>query len=109
MKFTTLFAFVVLLLAHALVTSAAPPAEPQVEIVRQDVNVAPESYKYGFETSDGTQHDEEGQLKNVGTDDEAIVVEGSYKYVGDDGVTYHVSYTADEYGFQPVGEHLPKA
>lgn len=107
MKFNTLYAFVVVLVAQALFAETAP-AEQQAQIVRQDVDIAPESYKFGFETSDGTQHDEEGQLKNVGTDDETIVVKGSYKYVGDDGVTYQVSYTADENGFQPVGEHLPK-
>nr|XP_014094873.1 larval cuticle protein 65Ag1 [Bactrocera oleae] len=107
MKFTILCAFVVLLVAQATITTATP-VEKQVEIVRQNINVAPESYKFGFETSDGTQHDEEGELKNVGTDDEAIAVKGSYKYVGDDGITYHVSYTADENGYQPVGEHLPK-
>uniref|UniRef100_A0A034WUE3 Larval cuticle protein 8 n=1 Tax=Bactrocera dorsalis TaxID=27457 RepID=A0A034WUE3_BACDO len=106
MKFSILCAFVILLVAHS---ATAAPVEKQVEIVRQEADVAPESYKFGFETSDGTQHDEEGQLKNVGTDDEAIAVKGSYKYVGDDGVTYHVSYTADENGFQPVGDHLPKA
>ncbi|XP_004524508.1 larval cuticle protein 8-like [Ceratitis capitata] len=108
MKFVITFVLFALFVAH---TFAAPPApaEHHVEIVRQDADIAPESYKYGFETSDGTQHDEQGQLKNVGTDDEAIAVKGSYKYVGDDGVTYQVSYTADEHGFQPEGEHLPKA
>ncbi|XP_017470795.1 PREDICTED: larval cuticle protein 8-like [Rhagoletis zephyria] len=105
MKYALTFVFIALF----ALTMAAPADEQHVEILRQDADIAPESYKYGFETSDGTQHDEEGQLKNVGTDDEAIVVKGSYKYVGDDGVTYQVSYTADENGFQPVGEHLPKA
>ncbi|XP_053956790.1 larval cuticle protein 65Ag1-like [Anastrepha obliqua] len=106
MKFVITFAFFALF-SQTLAVQA--PVEHHVEIVRQDADITPENYKYGFETSDGTQHDEEGQLKNVGTDDEAIVVKGSYKYVGDDGVTYEVSYTADENGFQPVGEHLPQA
>ncbi|XP_018793327.1 PREDICTED: larval cuticle protein 8-like [Bactrocera latifrons] len=106
MKLSILRAFVVLLVAH---TVTAAPVEKLVEIVRQDADVVPESYEFGFETSDGTQHEEEGQLKIVGTDSEAITVKGSYKYVGDDGVTYNVSYTADEHGFQPLGDHLPKA
>lgn len=61
------------------------------------------------ETSDGKSHQEEGQLKDVGTDHEAIVVRGSYTYVGDDGQTYTINYLADENGFQPEGAHLPRA
>lgn len=60
-----------------------------------------------LETSDGKVHQEEGKLKSTGTDQEAIVVRGSFSYVGDDGQTYAVSYLADENGFQPEGAHLP--
>lgn len=62
-----------------------------------------------FETSDGKFADEEGHLENAGTDDEAISVHGSYKYTGEDGVTYEVNYVADKNGFQPQGSHLPHA
>lgn len=63
---------------------------------------------YSVETSDGKSHQEEGQLKNIGTEQEALVVRGSYTFVGDDGVTYTVNYLADENGFQPQGDHLPR-
>lgn len=63
---------------------------------------------FSVETSDGKSHQEEGQLKDVGTDHEAIVVRGSYAYVGDDGQTYSIQYLADENGFQPEGAHLPR-
>ena len=62
-----------------------------------------------FETSDGTNAKQEGVLKNVGTENEAISVQGSYKYIADDGITYEVKYVADENGFQPQGAHLPVA
>lgn len=62
-----------------------------------------------YETSDGVAAQAQGQLKNVGTEDEAIVVKGSYQFVGNDGVTYTVKYVADENGFQPEGAHLPVA
>lgn len=60
-----------------------------------------------YETSNGIAADEQGQLINAGTDNEAIAVTGSFKYVGPDGVTYTVTYTADENGFQPHGDHIP--
>lgn len=39
----------------------------------------------------------------------AEVMQGKFAYTGDDGATYSVSYEADEYGFRPVGAHLPVA
>lgn len=65
-------------------------------------------FSRSVETSDGKSHQEEGQLKDIGTDHEAIVVRGSFSYVGDDGQQYTVTYLADENGFQPEGEHLPR-
>lgn len=62
-----------------------------------------------YETSDGTSAQEQGELRNAGSENEAIAVRGQFTYVGDDGVTYTVTYIADENGFQPQGAHLPKA
>ena len=39
----------------------------------------------------------------------SLEVQGSYSFVGDDGVTYTVTYTAGENGFVPQGDHLPQA
>lgn len=61
-----------------------------------------------YETSDGQSRKEEAELQNVGTDDEALVVKGSFSFVGDDGVTYTVVYVADKDGFRAEGEHLPR-
>ncbi|EDV95671.1 larval cuticle protein 65Ag1 [Drosophila grimshawi] len=83
-------------------------ARPDVEIVRQNSEVGPESYIFSLETSDGTKKEEEGHLKNAGSENEAISVKGSYSFVADDGQTYVVNYTADENGFQPEGAHLPQ-
>lgn len=62
---------------------------------------------FSYEQSDGQKHQQQGQLKNAGTDDEAIAVKGSYSWVGPDGVTYIVNYIADENGFQPTIEQGP--
>ncbi|XP_013116554.2 larval cuticle protein 65Ag1-like [Stomoxys calcitrans] len=100
MKFFIVFAT---LFALAL----AAPAE--VEIIKNESDVGPESFNYAFETSDGVKAAAEGQLNNIGSDNESLAVKGSYTYVGDDGQTYSVQYTADENGFQPQGAHLPVA
>lgn len=64
---------------------------------------------FSVETSDGKSHQEEGQLKHLGPDHDALAVRGSYTYLGDDGQTYTVNYVADENGYQPEGAHLPRA
>lgn len=63
---------------------------------------------YRYETSDGVSRSEEAQLKNVGTENEALVVRGTVTWVAADGQTYTLNYVADENGFQPEGAHLPK-
>lgn len=52
---------------------------------------------------------EEAQLKNPGTENEAMSVRGSVTWVAADGQTYTLNYVADENGFQPEGAHLPVA
>lgn len=64
-------------------------------------------FQYGsFETGDGTKAEQAGQLKNLGPDDDGESVTGSFSYVAPDGVTYTVTYIADENGYQPQGSHL---
>lgn len=63
---------------------------------------------YSYETSNRITAQEQGQLNNAGTDNEAIAVRGQFQYVGPDGVTYTVTYIADENGFQPQGAHIPQ-
>ncbi|KNC33928.1 Larval cuticle protein 8 [Lucilia cuprina] len=100
--------FIIVFAALFAVALAAPRPEDAV-VLRSESEVGPESYQYAYETSDGNKAEEQGQLKNVGSEDEAIVVRGSYSFVADDGQTYTVNYVADENGFQPQGAHLPVA
>jgi hypothetical protein len=55
-----------------------------------------------FQTSDGISRNEEGILKNPGTDNEALEVKGSYSYKGPDGKDITVNFVANENGYQPV-------
>jgi hypothetical protein len=42
----------------------------------------------------------------LGPNDDGESVKGSFSYVAPDGTTYSVTYTADENGFLPRGEHV---
>ncbi|XP_075162367.1 larval cuticle protein 65Ag1-like [Haematobia irritans] len=105
MKLIVAFLFVAVV---SCALAAPPQAAQEAQVLRFDSDVQPEGYKFAVETSDGKSHQEEGQLKDVGTDHEAIVVRGSFSYIGDDGQQYTVTYIADENGFQPEGAHLPR-
>lgn len=85
---------------------AAPqnPAEAQILKYNAD-NIGIDGYNFAYETSNGISHQEVGELKKVENED-VVVVRGSYRYIGNDGVTYEVTYIADENGFQPQGAHL---
>ncbi|EDV96127.1 pupal cuticle protein Edg-78E [Drosophila grimshawi] len=66
-----------------------------VNEIKQDDN----SYKYQFETSNGIAQQEQG----VG----GYYASGSSQYYTPEGQLIQLTYTADENGFQPQGEHLP--
>ncbi|KAF5281194.1 hypothetical protein FQR65_LT14836 [Abscondita terminalis] len=84
------------------------PAQPQVNILRfENLNDGFGSYSYGYDTENHINVHESGQLKNVGTENEANSVQGVFSYKGLNGEDYTVEYTADENGFQARGAHLP--
>ncbi|XP_075982941.1 endocuticle structural glycoprotein ABD-5-like [Anticarsia gemmatalis] len=85
--------------------AAAQQAQDQVYVLKHDSEIAPDGYQFDFETSDGTSRQEKGTLKQLDADHQALEVTGSYKYVGPDGLTYTVTFTADENGYQPQ-EHV---
>ncbi|XP_032510813.2 endocuticle structural glycoprotein SgAbd-5-like [Danaus plexippus] len=89
---------------HQLVRRSEPDGK-NVEILRYDnENDGLGSYKFGFELSDQTKREEQGELKNAGSENEFIAVKGSYSWVDQDGQLYTVNYVADENGFQPTIE-----
>ncbi|XP_053953299.1 pupal cuticle protein Edg-78E-like [Anastrepha ludens] len=57
------------------------------------------SYNYQFETSNGIAQQESG----VG----GYYATGSSQYYSPEGQLIQLTYTADENGFQPQGDHLP--
>ncbi|XP_017840076.1 larval cuticle protein 65Ag1-like [Drosophila busckii] len=104
MKYTVAVVFATLL---AVVLAVPVDNSQTASILRLESNVHESGYNFGWETTDGQKHEEEGKLTNPGAENEAIAVRGSFSFVADDGQTYTVNYVADENGFQPEGAHLP--
>ncbi|XP_038120371.1 larval cuticle protein 1 [Culex quinquefasciatus] len=80
------------------------PSEVQVVRYENDHN-ALDNYQFNFALSDDQTREEVGTLKD-GKDQEGnnvrfYVVQGSYSFLGDDGQTHWVHYTADETGYHP--------
>ncbi|XP_016933408.4 larval cuticle protein 65Ab1 [Drosophila suzukii] len=81
-----------------------------VQTVKQDSDVQPDKWSSVLETSDGTSIDQQGVLKDIGTEHEAAVVHGSFSWVDEKtGEKFTITYVADENGYQPQGAHLPVA
>lgn len=70
-------------------------------ILWNDFRIIDIVFLFDFWTENGIKAEEQGELKNKGTDNEIQSVRGSYSYTGPDGVLYEVTYIADENGFQP--------
>lgn len=63
------------------------------------------SFIYRYELNDGQIVASQGALKTVNGADGPVQVAvsvGQYSFVGPDGLTYWVNWTADENGFHPV-------
>ncbi|XP_061720781.1 uncharacterized protein LOC133527680 [Cydia pomonella] len=75
--------------------------ERAANTLRFDSEVGVESFNYAFETDNGISAEETGTATN------GVQAQGGYSYTGDDGKVYTVTYTADEGGYQPRGDHLP--
>jgi len=90
---------------------ARPQTGKDATIVKYETDAQPDgSYKFNVETSDGFKREEEGTLKDLGGEEgPAIVTRGSFSWTDpESGQTYTINFIADENGYQPTGDHLPK-
>ncbi|KAG8222316.1 hypothetical protein J437_LFUL001858 [Ladona fulva] len=100
---------IVVLAALIAVVASRPQNPKDVTITSYSSdNIGLDGYNFQYALSDGTSRQETGELKNAGTENEALVVRGSFTYRGEDGKEYTINFVADENGYQPQGEHLPK-
>ncbi|CAH2237027.1 jg9519 [Pararge aegeria aegeria] len=106
-----------------------PPEKLQPTVIpivaQSDELEANGTYKFSYETGNGIIREEtayekvlpsardasssEGGEDDEGDSNEIHVQRGSYSYTAPDGTVISVSYIADENGFQPIGDHLPRS
>ncbi|XP_075166838.1 endocuticle structural protein SgAbd-6-like [Haematobia irritans] len=108
-----MFKYIVFASLLAICTAASIKAtieeKPIVPILNQgEEKNSDGSFAYYFEGGDGSKRQESAYIKNLGTEDEALVVKGSYRYIDANGEEILVEYIADENGFQPLGNIIPK-
>ncbi|SPP74582.1 blast:Endocuticle structural glycoprotein SgAbd-9 [Drosophila guanche] len=96
-----------LVLAVVLACGHALPVESErevIEILSSETNKFEDgSYNSQYSTADGTSRHEEASVVDKDTEDEALEVKGSYKYINEDGQEVEVHYTAGKNGFVPYG------
>lgn len=66
------------------------------------------SLSFSYETSNGISRSEQAEIRNAGSENEAIAVRGTISWIAADGEKYTIDFVADENGFQPTGAHLPQ-
>lgn len=78
---------------------STPEATAEIKSFGSDIH--PDgSYQYAFETTNGISQQEQG----VG----GHQAQGASSYVSPEGIPIHLTYTADENGFHPQGDHIPQ-
>ncbi|KAG4077468.1 hypothetical protein HA402_002895 [Bradysia odoriphaga] len=105
MKMIIVFATIV---ACALAAPVDDPKDATVLKYEND-NIGVDGYKFAYETSNGITRSEQAELKNVGTEQEALNVQGSVTWTAPDGQVFTINFVADENGYRPEGAHIPKA
>ncbi|XP_062547388.1 endocuticle structural glycoprotein SgAbd-2-like [Armigeres subalbatus] len=99
---------IICVLVVGLVCAVFAESDQEATVVKHDAEVNVDgSYQFAYETSNGIQHEEQGQLKKLGEEEQAVVAEGRFSYTDPEGNKISVQYVADENGFQPQGDHLP--
>ncbi|XP_055387553.1 adhesive plaque matrix protein-like [Condylostylus longicornis] len=94
-----------------------------IEIISKSEDTLPDgSFNSSYESSDGTRVENHGYFKRIQVpqyedangkvveahEEDVFVQTGSYSYYDPEGNVIQLQYIADENGFQPTGDHLPK-
>merc|ERR1712071_603927 len=102
-----------ILIAVFLAVAAAAPAPQESQpilILKQSQNhdTEKQEYSFSYEAENGISVSESRVQKQIGAtpEESGTVSQGKYSYP-EEGVTYTITWVADENGFQATGDHLP--
>ncbi|XP_034946202.1 endocuticle structural glycoprotein SgAbd-4-like [Chelonus insularis] len=103
-----MFIFGIILLLFSTTRGQEYFREPE-KIISESRNVGDRlgQYSVSYETDGGILQKEIGSRKYAGTADETQLIQGSVQYNAPDGTPVSLSWTADEFGSQIVGTHVP--
>ncbi|CAH2075259.1 unnamed protein product, partial [Iphiclides podalirius] len=72
------------------------------QVIRYDLETdnMPNSYKFSYDSSDGTSRSEQGAIQNPGTPDAALDVLGTVRWYDDKGQLFEMTYKAGKRGYR---------
>ncbi|KAE8743553.1 Cuticle Protein CPR RR-1 3 [Frankliniella occidentalis] len=93
----------IVVLSAAVAAVLAQQQQPQVTITKYSFtpNTGNGEYSFEYELSDGSARSEQGVLQNAGTENEFLLVTGSFRWTSPEGQVTQVDYTADDTGYHP--------
>ncbi|KAH1001916.1 endocuticle structural glycoprotein ABD-4 [Dendroctonus ponderosae] len=97
------------LLAAVCAVLGAPQNKEPVPIISQESDIQPDgTFKWSFESGDGTKAEQSGQPKQV-EQETPLVYQGSASWTDNEGTQHQLTYIADENGYQPQSPDIPVA
>ncbi|XP_014204943.1 larval cuticle protein 5-like [Copidosoma floridanum] len=107
---------VIVVLAALVAVASAGAIDAETYVVKEQPhnNIGIGDYQFSVEQSDGQARSEVATaavVRNPETNEDHTIlrVQGQYSYVDQKtGKSFVVYYTADENGYHPQGDHLPK-
>ncbi|XP_013109108.1 endocuticle structural glycoprotein ABD-5 [Stomoxys calcitrans] len=104
-----MFKYICLLAIVASVLAVDSTTEKReiIPLIKYDlVNNPDGSFNYVYEGGDKSFGEQTAEVINAGTEDEALEVSGSYRYIDAEGREVEVHYTAGKKGFVPIGTNI---
>lgn len=102
-----LFALISACFAASIGVDSTTEKKEVIPVLSFETDKKPDgSFSFSYEGGDRSFREETGVVENAGTDDEALEVSGSYRYIDSDGQEVEVHYTAGKNGFVPVGTNI---
>ncbi|KAH8302056.1 hypothetical protein KR044_002306, partial [Drosophila immigrans] len=95
------------LIAALILCAHADGRYDNIQVVRAEQEVNPDSFRSNLELDNGVKQQQSGHLQGQG-EEQAIVQQGSFSWISPEGEEVSLSFVADENGYQPTGSHLPK-